>query len=80
MFSIGTFGAFIRIRQKIKSRLEYFDVGIAGPLAGFVVAIFVLSYGFTHLPEPEHIYNIHPEYEVFGPKMLSNFKERTTLS
>ena len=50
--SIGTFGAFIRIKEEIKSRKEYFDVGIAGPLAGFVVALAVLFYGFTHLPEP----------------------------
>jgi len=26
----------------------------------------VLLYGFTHLPPKEHIYSIHPEYEVFG--------------
>ncbi len=77
--SIGTFGAFIRIRQKIKSRLEYFDVGIAGPLAGFVVAIFVLSYGFTHLPEPEHIYDIHPEYEVFGPEYAQHIYGKDTF-
>ena len=64
--TIGTFGAMIRIREKIKSRTQYFDVGIAGPLAGFVVALGVLYYGFTHLPPPEHIYDVHPEYEVFG--------------
>jgi len=65
-FSIGTFGAVIRIKSKIESNTQNFDVGIAGPLAGFVVALFVLYYGFTHLPEKEHIYNIHPEYEYFG--------------
>ena len=32
---IGTFGAFIRIRSPIYSRQVLFDVGIAGPLAGF---------------------------------------------
>ncbi|MEQ9425804.1 MAG: site-2 protease family protein [Cyclobacteriaceae bacterium] len=64
--TIGTFGAFIRIREKIKSRIQYFDIGIAGPLAGFVVALGVLYYGFSNLPEPNHIYDIHPEYEVFG--------------
>jgi len=65
-FSIGTFGAVIRIKSKIESNTQNFDVGIAGPLAGFVVALLVLYYGFTHLPEKEHIYNIHPEYEYFG--------------
>jgi membrane-associated protease RseP (regulator of RpoE activity) len=65
-FTIGTMGAFIRIKQLIQSRKEYFDVGIAGPLAGFVVALMVLTYGFTHLPEPEYIFEIHPEYEEYG--------------
>jgi membrane-associated protease RseP (regulator of RpoE activity) len=65
-FLIGTMGAFIRILEPIKSRKEYFDVGIAGPLAGFVVALMVLYYGFTHLPDPEHIYTIHPDYAEYG--------------
>ena len=64
--SIGTMGAFIRIKTVLRSRLTYFDIGIAGPLAGFVVALAVLWYGFTHLPNPEHIFTIHPEYARFG--------------
>ena len=79
MPSLGTLGAFIRIRQKIKSRLEYFDVGISGPLAGFVVAIFVLYYGFTHLPPPEHIYSVHPEYEVFGSEYAEHIYTKDTF-
>src|ERR1700739_4307858 len=39
---IGTFGAFIRIRSPIRSRAQLFDIGTAGPLAGFVVAVAVL--------------------------------------
>ena len=39
---IGTFGAFIRIRSPIRSRSALFDIGIAGPIAGFVVAMAVL--------------------------------------
>ncbi|MCH8317415.1 MAG: site-2 protease family protein [Bacteroidetes bacterium] len=61
-FSIGTFGAFIRIKSRMKHRKHLFDVGIAGPLAGFVVAIMLLFYGFTHLPPPKYIFNIHTEY------------------
>lgn len=64
--SIGTMGAFISIKEQISSRKKYFDIGIAGPLAGFVIGFFVLIYGFTHLPEPEHIYSIHPDYETYG--------------
>ncbi len=63
--SIGTMGAFIRIREHIDSRLKYFDVGVSGPIAGFVIALGVLYYGFTNLPPQEHIYEIHPEYAEF---------------
>jgi membrane-associated protease RseP (regulator of RpoE activity) len=36
---IGTMGAFIRIKSPLANRREVFDVGISGPLAGFVIAI-----------------------------------------
>lgn len=65
-FSLGTMGAFIRIRERIFSRRQFFDIGVAGPIAGFVVAIPLLFYAFTHLPPPEYIFNIHPEYKRFG--------------
>ncbi len=64
--SIGTMGAFIRIRDTPKTRQQFFDIGIAGPLAGFVVALGVLWYGFTHLPAKDDIYRIHPEYQRYG--------------
>lgn len=64
--SIGTMGAFIRIKSVVRSRLKFFDIGIAGPLAGFIAALVVLWYGFTHLPPPEYIFSIHPEYARFG--------------
>jgi membrane-associated protease RseP (regulator of RpoE activity) len=41
---IGTLGAFIRIRSPIRSRTALFDIGIAGPIAGFVVATTVLMF------------------------------------
>jgi len=64
--TIGTLGAFIRIKQAIDSRKEYFDIGLAGPLAGFLVALAILFYGFTHLPPAEYIFTIHPEYQKYG--------------
>ncbi|MBI4470079.1 MAG: site-2 protease family protein [Acidobacteria bacterium] len=36
---VGTFGAFIRIKDMIRTRRALFDIGIAGPLAGFVIAL-----------------------------------------
>lgn len=64
--NIGTMGAFIRIRNIPQTRQQFFDIGIAGPLAGFVVALGVLFYGYTHLPAREDIYRIHPQYEKYG--------------
>jgi len=45
---IGTFGAFIRIRSVILSRRILFDIGVAGPLAGFAVLIVPLIAGVAH--------------------------------
>jgi len=42
---VGTFGALIRIRTPIPNRKALFDIGIAGPLAGFVVCLPVLLLG-----------------------------------
>ncbi|MFN8057829.1 MAG: site-2 protease family protein [Vicinamibacterales bacterium] len=41
----GTLGAFIRIRSRIRTKHELFDIGIAGPLAGFAVAVPLLVVG-----------------------------------
>lgn len=45
---IGTFGAFIRIRSAIPSKRQLFDVGIAGPLAGFLFVIPALAIGLAY--------------------------------
>ncbi|MFQ5876116.1 MAG: site-2 protease family protein [Acidobacteriota bacterium] len=44
----GTFGAVIRIRSPFIDRRALFDVGVAGPIAGFVAAIPILVYGLGH--------------------------------
>jgi membrane-associated protease RseP (regulator of RpoE activity) len=41
----GTFGAFIRVRSRFPDRDALFDMGAAGPWAGFVVALVVLVIG-----------------------------------
>ena len=43
----GTFGAFIRIRSAIFSKRILFDIGIAGPLAGFVFLLPALAIGMA---------------------------------
>jgi membrane-associated protease RseP (regulator of RpoE activity) len=44
---IGTFGAFIKIKSPFSSRKALFDVGLAGPLAGFLVALPVIALGIS---------------------------------
>jgi membrane-associated protease RseP (regulator of RpoE activity) len=41
----GTLGAFIRIRARIPSRVALFDIGLSGPIAGFIVAVPALFIG-----------------------------------
>lgn len=41
----GTLGAFIRIRSRIPNKVALFDIGVAGPIAGFVVAVPALFVG-----------------------------------
>ena len=60
--SLGTLGAVIRMKGFVNSRKKFFDIGVAGPLAGFVVALGVLFYGFLNLPPADYIYEVHPEY------------------
>ena len=43
----GTFGAFIRIRSAIFSKRILFDIGVAGPLAGFVFLLPALAIGIA---------------------------------
>ncbi len=44
---IGTFGAFIRIRSAILSKRILFDIGIAGPLAGFALLVWPMVAGIS---------------------------------
>jgi membrane-associated protease RseP (regulator of RpoE activity) len=43
----GTFGAFIRIRSAIYSKRVLFDIGVAGPLAGFIFLLPALAVGLA---------------------------------
>jgi len=70
---IGTFGAFIRFRSPVKSRRELFDVGIAGPLAGFIAMIPVLGIGLAYskvLPGIAQQGEVH-----FGAPLMLRFAE-----
>jgi membrane-associated protease RseP (regulator of RpoE activity) len=56
---IGTFGAFIRIKGVVPNRGALFDIGVAGPLAGFVVAVPAIVLGLT-------LSDIKPAAELSG--------------
>ncbi len=66
LLSLGTLGAVIRIKEKIPDTKALFDTGVSGPLSGFIIALGLLIYGFTHLPPTDYIYSIHPEYRILG--------------
>ena len=63
--NFGTMGAVIKTKSPIPDNKAMFDIGIAGPLAGFVASLIVIIYGFTHLPGVNYILAIHPDY--FSP-------------
>ncbi|MDG5766872.1 site-2 protease family protein [Balneolales bacterium ANBcel1] len=54
---IGTIGAVIRIKSRIQHTRHMFDVGASGPIAGFIVALVILLYGFATLPDPDYLQN-----------------------
>jgi membrane-associated protease RseP (regulator of RpoE activity) len=52
----GTFGAFIKILSPMPSRKAVFDIGVAGPIAGFVALIPVLIVGLLTSRVLQNIY------------------------
>ncbi|MBI5402186.1 MAG: site-2 protease family protein [Ignavibacteriae bacterium] len=58
----GTMGAVIKMKSRLHSRKTLFDIGIAGPIAGWAATMIILIYGYLTLPPVNFIYQIHPEY------------------
>ena len=65
---IGTFGAFIKIRSPISQKHQLFDIGIAGPLAGFALALPAVVYGLSR----SAVYDLPPQEGslFFGEPLL----------
>jgi hypothetical protein len=59
---IGSLGAFIRVRSPVVDRRQLLDVGAAGPLAGFVVAIAVLVWGYMTSERIPIVVGSNPSY------------------
>ena len=68
---IGTFGAFIRIRSPFHDRSSLLDVGIAGPIAGFVVAVPTLAIALTQSRYIE--VDAQGEFISFGEPLIYKF-------
>lgn len=62
----GTMGAVIKMKSPVNSRKAMFDIGIAGPISGWIVSLLILIWGYTHLPKIDFLYEIHPEYRSTG--------------
>lgn len=45
---LGTFGAFVQVQSPMPNRKTLFDVGIAGPIAGLMIAVPALLWGLVH--------------------------------
>jgi len=66
MLGPGTFGAFIKMRPPIPSRHALFDIGVAGPLAGFIVVIPVAIIGLM---------TAHPAAPLAPGEVATYFKD-----
>ncbi|MGD0955462.1 MAG: site-2 protease family protein [Candidatus Acidiferrales bacterium] len=67
----GTFGAFIRIRSPITTRGALFDVGLAGPVAGFLLAVPAMAFAVATSKIVPGVENNAPI--LFGNPSLTHF-------
>jgi membrane-associated protease RseP (regulator of RpoE activity) len=72
LFLAGTFGAFIKIKSPIPTKRALFDIGIAGPLAGFVIIVPIAFIGIlTAHPATIQLAPAAPQQTiVFGDPLL----------
>jgi len=69
LIGIGTMGAVISIREPLPSTRKVFDIGVAGPIAGFVVALPLLLYAMITVPPPEYLFGV----SSFGHEVIHNY-------
>ncbi|MCY3595145.1 MAG: site-2 protease family protein [Bacteroidetes bacterium] len=58
LIGIGTLGAVISIREPIPNLTKLFDIGAAGPIAGFVMVLILLVWAMATLPSPEYMFGV----------------------
>lgn len=52
---IGTFGAVISMQSRVPSRKALLEIGIAGPVASYVLSIMAIILGYSLIPSPEFV-------------------------
>jgi membrane-associated protease RseP (regulator of RpoE activity) len=75
---IGTFGAVIKMKPPIYDRRSLIDIGASGPIAGFIIAIFVVITGLN-------LSEVKPSGEIqegiaFGSSLLFSFLSNMILN
>jgi len=60
--NFGTLGAVIKTKSVVPNKKAMFDIGAAGPIAGFIGSLGLIIYGLATLPDIGYLYKIHPEY------------------
>ena len=71
----GTLGAFIRLRSRIPTKIALFDIGVAGPIAGFVVAVPALFVGLW-LSRVDRLPDDMSRFSELGEPLLFQFAAR----
>lgn len=73
----GTLGAVIKIKEAFPSKKALFDIGVAGPIAGFVALVPFLIYGVAHSRIVPAIHD--PNIPLLGEPLLFKAITRMTL-
>ena len=68
----GTFGAFIKIRSPMPSRKAVFDIGVAGPIAGFIalIPIAIIGVATMQMVPPEQVLHLQSQIVFSDPLMM----------
>lgn len=69
----GTFGAFIKIMSPMPSRKAVFDIGVAGPIAGFIALIPIAVIGVLTMERTPFIREIPEGIIVFSNPLMMQF-------
>jgi membrane-associated protease RseP (regulator of RpoE activity) len=87
---VGTLGAFIQLRSPFKTKKQLFDIGVAGPLGGLILAVPLVLWGLANSPvgaltrgagvlEGNSIFYLMAKYQVKG-QLLPSFDQYSNLS